>query len=425
MESISFATGTNSEKLVILAFDVSQDRLDLYTIIRGRSMKRAFPNRILSIEWQLNLLSTAARQAGAEQVLVVAEASGGYQDPLFRAALRLGLKTALVSGEAVSKMRVVESNDTGKTDIKDPRVIHLLATLGKTLQHRILDESYELLREWNRIYEAADCGVVEAKCSIHKQIKTLFPDFDFTKDFLYGASGQALVKGFGANPYKIVAVTSERFARGMKRLAPRIRTRSIERLCEQARSSARTALRPRQVEVIETRLIQLWEDYERYLQRKEQARQVMEELYQAVRKEDPRLPAAQKGVITAFHLSRLVAETGPISDFSSWRKLMRFAGLNLCERRSGTYRGRTKISKKGRRLLRKILSQVTLPLVRRDRLYGPYYHRKREQEKMPGPKAMTAVSRKILKMIYGWYQSGEAFDRSRVFTCKSQLARVA
>ncbi len=365
MKSISFAFSANSEKLVILAFDVSQDRLDLYTIIRGRLMKRAFENRILSIEWQLKLLATAARQAGAEQVLVVAEASGGYQDPLFRAALRLGLKTAWVSGEAVSKMRVVESNDTGKTDHKDPRVIHLLATLGKTLQHRILDESYDLLREWNRIYEAADCGVVEAKCGIHKQIKTLFPDFDFTKDFLYGASGQALVKGFGSNPYTIVAVTSEHFSREMKRLAPRIRTRSIERLYEQARSSARTALRPRQVEVIETRLIQLWEDYERYQQRKVQARREMEMLYHVIKKEDLRLPSAHKGVITTFHLARLVAETGPIGDFSNWRKLMRFAGLN------------------------------------RDRLYGPYYHHKREQEMMPGPKAMTAVSRKILKMLYG------------------------
>ncbi len=33
---------------------------------------------------------------------------------------------------------------------------------------------------------------------------------------------------------------------------------------------------------------------------------------------------------------------------------------------------------------------------------------------------MTAVMRKFLKLFYGWYQSGGAFDRNRVFACESQ-----
>ena len=40
---------------------------------------------------------------------------------------------ALVSGEAVNQLRVVESNDLGKSDSKDPRTMRLLAKWRKLL----------------------------------------------------------------------------------------------------------------------------------------------------------------------------------------------------------------------------------------------------------------------------------------------------
>lgn len=81
-----------------------------------------------------------AKKAGMKKILVVAESTGRYHEVLMRTARRLGLETAWVSGEAVAKMRVIETNDTGKTDIKDPHVIHTLAAIGKTLIHRVLTE---------------------------------------------------------------------------------------------------------------------------------------------------------------------------------------------------------------------------------------------------------------------------------------------
>ena len=50
----------------------------------------------------------------------------------------------------------------------------------------------------------------------------------------------------------------------------------------------------------------------------------------------------------------------------------------------------TRLSKKGRPLLRKVLGQTIFPVLRRRFLYGPYYHRKRE-EGMESTKAKVAV----------------------------------
>ena len=98
--------------------------------------------------------------------------------------------------------------------------------------------------------------------------------------------------------------------------------------------------------------------------------------------------------------------------------LLRYAGINIRMRQSGTYKGQYRISKKGRPLLRKILSQIVLPLVRRRCLYGEFYHGKRVS--MPGQKAMVVVMRSFLKKLHGWYRSGSAFDAERYFVDQAE-----
>ncbi len=104
---------------------------------------------------------------------------------------------------------------------------------------------------------------------------------------------------------------------------------------------------------------------------------------------------------------------------------MRYAGLNLCERQSDKWRGRTMISRRGRSELRYVLNLMALPLIRRKKLFGDYYWKKKEEDKMPGEKAMTCVMRKILKMFFGWYHSECEFDRRRVFLMASQYQQAA
>ncbi len=330
----------------------------------------------------------------------------------------MGFKTALVNPEASSKMRIIESNDNNKTDRQDTHAIYRLAELGKAFKHRVFKEQYNWLRSWHSIYDAAERGVVEAKCAIHNQLKRLFPDFGFTKDFLYSRSGEALMACFGCNPYRMIDAGEKAFYQQMKAAAPRIFATSIARLYKQAELSVK-ARESIESSIIAIHLQHLWQDKERYTKRKEEAKETMAALYTSLQQQDNRLPVAVKGVISTFHLARIIAETGPLDDFSKGNKLIRYAGLNLRERQSGKYHGRTKLSKKGRVLLRKAIGQIVFPLVKKTALYGSYYHHKIDQKMQP-TKAMTAVMRKFLKMFYGWYRSGKAFDKERVFSCESQ-----
>lgn len=83
-----------------------------------------------------------AQSAGYDGLRIIVEPTGIYHQKLLQIARRLGHQTALVNPESAQKFKVVESNDIGKTDAKDPRVINLLAKYGKTLFDRNIREEY-------------------------------------------------------------------------------------------------------------------------------------------------------------------------------------------------------------------------------------------------------------------------------------------
>lgn len=419
--NISMMPQTDSN--VIIACDVSKDTINVVVKFADRCIEREIENHTISLEKHFSQLKNFLLRCGFTQIWVVAEPTGIYHRALFRTAKRLDLYTRFVSAESVAKMRVIETNDTGKTDIKDPHVIHSLASMGKTLKHRSLPEPYNLLRQWNKMYDKADKRASKAKANFRTILKELFPDFNKSTKFILSNSGRALMKRYKYNPYRIQRSGKTRFKKAMKKMVPRIKHQTLDDIFNHAQTSIINEQSVRQVDLLEIELVHCWQDLNLFLDRKQQCVSVMENLYEEARRIDRKLPCACKGVITTIHLARFIAETGPLSDFDNCRKLMRFAGLNLCERQSGKYRGKTKISKKGRRLLRKVLGQIVYHLTPEKNLYGRYYHKKKET--MPGNKAMTALARHFLKMLYGVYKSGKGFDKKRIFTCESQLDLAA
>jgi len=410
--------------IVVLACDVSKADIHVYAMLGDRPWRSVLVNSSPGLDAGLRAFqSLVEAEVGPRTVVVVMESTGSFSDNLVRVAKALGLETAWVKAEGVAAMRIAAHGDQGKTDPRDAEAIHLMASHISRQKVRELPLVYRRLREWHRVYEASEDRIVELKGTAHAALRRLFPDLDFGVDFVFGPSGQALSQTYGFNPHRIVADGATTFRRRVLSVAPRIQKRSLERILAAASLSVQHGGND-VADILEFRVKEIFDDLAREEERLREVAAKMEELYAEARQQDPCLPQSEPSVITTLQLARLVAETGPMSDFGSWRALLRYGGFNLRERKSGQYRGKTRIAKKGRRLLRKVLNQAALPLVRKDRLFGPYYHRKRA-EGMPGAKAMTVVGRKVLKMLFGWYRSAAAFNPSRVFVPASALPKAA
>jgi transposase len=390
----------------------------------GFSETFTIENRSEPIRRALEDIRDRAGERRRPRLRVVAEPTGIYHQLLLRIARSVGLRTALVNAEHVVKMRTVVFGDDGKTDARDPHAIAAVADRGRLIVDRVLPEIYQVMRGWSALYQIAEEAMIEAKGRVHRALKYLFPDLDFSSDFLYSASGQAIMKCYEFDPHRLSATTPSRVLRRLRQHS-RILRSSVDRLVTQARHSATTIPAGACHEISLQHLRLAWADYTTSNQRREAARAKLEEVYAAARIDDPRLPAPERAVVTACGLARLFAELGPVDDFESWRQVLKFGGMNIRQRQSGRYIGQNKITHKGRPQLRCVAMQLVLPLVRRGALFGDYYAQKTGVQKMPGPKAMTAVARKFIKMIWGWTRTATAFDAQRVFRAQSQRPQAA
>jgi transposase len=418
----------NSSEELLCCFDISKASLSLYAECQPKPsngtrvsrIEEEIPNQTGAIEQLLARLAGLAEEAGLSGLRVLAEPTGGFERKLLQTARRLGHKTALISPEHVAKLKTVESNDTGKTDHKDPRVMHLIARLGKTQTDRHLPETYRRLRRLTRYYDEDEETLTATRQRIQAVISDLFPDYDKSATFTFDSTGQALMDAYVFNPYHILRAGYTRFKNTMRRRVA-ARTSTLEHLFERAKESARYHKTEAEVDLLVDRLKALWADYRRLTARRAHLRVQIEVIGHTLVTEGELPELAHLKGITLFNLARLAGQTGPLEDFRSGRALLRYAGLNLRERQSGSYRGQTRLSKKGRPLLRKILGQTIFPVLRKAMLYGPYYHRKL-QEGMIAAKAKVAVMRKFLRMLHSLARSGEAFDPKRFETCESQYA---
>ena len=409
---------------LLLCADVAKDHLDLFTRYhdgrRNHTLDQRLDNTTDTIEATLTHYADLAREAHLDGLTVVCEASGGYEQKLLRTARRLGHQTALVSPEHVAQLRKVESNDTGKTDHKDPRVIALVAQLGKTQRHRLLSEPYALLRRLTSDYDQDEGSRCACKTRIHSLILDLFPDYDASAVFTFDTTGRALMDAYAFDPYAIGRAGYRRFETKIKRRVKFVRFRTLEKLFAWAEASASYERPEAVILALRSRLQALSRDLEHLEQRMAAIKNEIEAVGETL-KQAAVLPALDEALsgLTLFNLARLVGQTGPLADFATKRALLRYAGLNLRERQSGQYRGQTRLSKKGRILLRKVLSQAVFPLLRGDRLYGPYYAEKRRQG-MCHQKAKVAVMRKFLGVLWSVARSGETFDLDRFRLSESQ-----
>jgi transposase len=112
------------------------------------------------------------------------------------------------------------------------------------------------------------------------------------------------------------------------------------------------------------------------------------------------------GLITA---ATVVAETNGFAAFTSIKQVVSYAGLDVKIEESGKWKGKSKISKKGNRHIRKALYMPTLSKIRCDKATKIHYERLKEKKGI-GMIAVAAEERKLLGLMYTLWKKEEMFQ---------------
>lgn len=108
-------------------------------------------------------------------------------------------------------------------------------------------------------------------------------------------------------------------------------------------------------------------------------------------------------------VATILAETNGFALFKSIAQLTKYAGYDVIENQSGDHTGKTKISKKGNRRIRRVLHLPAFNMIRYEvGDFKPFFERILEKHNIK-MKAYVAVQKKLLVLIYTLWKKNEAF----------------
>ena len=111
-------------------------------------------------------------------------------------------------------------------------------------------------------------------------------------------------------------------------------------------------------------------------------------------------------------VATILGETGDLRQYRSAGALIKLAGLNLYSLSSGTFRGRTRITRRGRPLLRRIIYLAALRMSKQGRPLAEFHDRL--LGRLAKPQIAVACSRKLLRMVFAIVRDGTGYQPNRL-----------
>lgn len=402
-----------SEQTLILGVDVgSEVHFTRAFNWRGIELSRKpfhFTNDAVGFQSFLRWADTYAKTAKAEKVLVGCEPTGHYWFNLAKYVTEQGMTLVLVNPYHVKQAKELDDNSPSKNDRKDPKTIAQLVKDGRYVIPYLPDGIYAELRS---AVATRDRIVKEQNAltnRIKRMLKIYFPEYLKVYKKFSAESGMLLLET-APFPADILRLGAE----GVNQIwrAHKLRAVGMKRamtLVKAAQSSVGLDAGP----CVRLELQLLLEDF-----RTKQAQ--LEAITRVLEAETLKVPNVEKllaikgvGLIT---VAGFLAEAGEIGRFDSPKQIQKLAGLELKENSSGKHKGRTSISKRGRKRLRRVLFQAVLPLIRSNAEFREVYeyYTTRQSNPLKGKQAVVAVGCKLIRIFYAILTKGIDYDANRL-----------
>jgi transposase len=344
-------------------------------------------------------------------IVVGFEATGDYHRTLAHRLLTTGFELRLVSSVALARTREALHNGWDKNDPKDAQVILHMLRIGATQRYvDPLAAGINDLQEMSKTHEA----ISKAKTQTWHRIRTHYLSLYFPEIERFAGNSRsdwflALLERF-PTPGSITSIGKEAFTEEAWPLVGRkvSKARLINDIYETACASMALPVEEDSAAITMFRMV-IAQARSLIHQRNE-----IERIAHGVLSEnrDYQLLRMIPG-IGPINALTILAEAGDLRRFSHHRQFLKFCGLDLATSQSGTFRGRTKLSKYGNARLRRTFWMAAQVAARqrdnsfRDKLgrymdgHGSDPDRRR--------KAMTALTAKMARVAHAVIKTGTEY----------------
>lgn len=368
------------------------DRHDVWQVNNDKSGFNLLQEKLSS----LNLVSSS-------NLLVGMEATGHYFLNIYDFLLQQNLSVdqiALLNPLQVKSFR--NTNLRGaKSDNIDAERIAILLQFGNFDRCNVSTDSIMNLRELTRLKSDLTVNLGNLKRKMIAVIDRIFPEFAKIFANKFGTTVVALLTDY-QTPEDFATLSLDELTALVKNLSRRgINQDKIQKLHEAAKNSIGISFGREGFKIELSILLEQLKSLEGQIDFLDGK---ISEMINGFESPIFTIPGVGKTTGAA-----ILSEIGDISHFDSAIKLIAFAGLDPKLKSSGTYQGRTPISKRGSKYLRGALWYSAMVLCRVNEKFHNQYQERRKLGKSHRY-AVTAAANKLTKIVYHVLKNNCAYD---------------
>ena len=335
-----------------------------------------------------------------DEILIGMEATGHYFLSLYEFLLNQGYQNLVV----LNPLQVQAFRNTnlrgGKTDRIDSFKICQILAFGQYQNSRLVGDEILTLRELTRFRADLVDEIGAAKKKFLSILDRIFPEFAQEFSNVFGKASLHLLERYPL-PEEIAALSTQKLSKLLQKNSQgRFKKNKAEKVRQLALNSIGTRLGINAFKLEVQILI------ERIKHLEEQIDKLNQEIEKLVLTDSPIFTIPGISLITG---SSVLAEIGDITTFKSSDQLIAFAGIDPKLRESGQWQGKTPISKRGPRYLRRAIFQASIVAIRVSPMFKAIYQRQRERGK-PHKYSVMAVSNKLTRVIYSVLKNNKPFQ---------------
>lgn len=339
------------------------------------------------------ILNSKLSKLGSVDILVGMEATGHYFLNLYEWLLQFGFDSehiALLNPLQVKSFR--NTNLRGaKSDNVDAERIAVLLRFGDFKRCNVSVGDLMNLRELTRLRSDLVANMASLKRKMIAVLDRIFPEFIKIFSNRFGTTAISLITDY-PTPEEMAELSLEELTLIIKKLSKRgIKKEKIKKLYDASRNSIGISFGKEAFKIEIDILIQRMEIFQKQIDYLEDKISEIVETFDTYLFTIPGI-----GKTTG---AAILSEIGDIQNFPSAIKLIAFAGLDPKLKESGTYQGRTPISKRGSKYLRNAIWYSAMTACRVDSTFKEAYQNRREKGRSHRY-AVTAAANKLTKVIY-------------------------
>ncbi len=368
-------------------------------------------NQSYPLDYQgISSFTKALPQGLKKSILIGIESSGCYHLNLITYLVNHNFTCVILNPILIKNFAKLSLRKT-KTDAIDAKTIAIfLSQFHQKLPPQAFtsEEFKDLARERERISQE----IAKRKNNLEKLVVVTFPELERTVN-IYNTSILKLLEKFpSAKAIKKASLEEiENILSSQKGKKPAISAKEIKALAEYSIAQNWPAK-----EYILSRTIQELFFLQETLKEIEKLLKSACKEISACQDFDILLSIEGIGEITALHF---LAEIQDIKRFQSYKQLIAYAGLDPAVYESGNFKGKSKISKRGNRHLRRVVWLMSINVIRHNPIFWSYFERRKRQG-LPYKKAVLATAHKLLRIIYALLKYKKYFDPSTYHNIPSQ-----